>query len=55
MPTIHHENLRAVCRAISSAAGSSEAEAQQVADNLVDANLAGHDSHAALCRLHSHR
>ncbi len=45
MPTIHHENLRAVCRAISSAAGSSEAEAQQVADNLVDANLAGHDSH----------
>ena len=27
------------------AAGSSAAEAQQVADNLVMANLSGHDSH----------
>ena len=45
MPSINHNNLRAVCHAIASAAGSSEAEATQVADNLVTANLTGHDSH----------
>jgi len=45
MPSIQHLNLRAVCHAIASASGSTEAEAQQVADNLVDANLTGHDSH----------
>ena len=37
--------LRAQCAAILEAAGSSAAEATQVADNLVLANLSGHDSH----------
>lgn len=37
--------LRAVARAIVAAGGSSETEAATVADHLVDANLAGHDSH----------
>ena len=37
--------LRARCAAILEAAGSSAAEAAQVADNLVLANLSGHDSH----------
>ena len=38
-------NLRAVIRAIVGRAGSSEGEAELVADQLVGANLAGHDSH----------
>jgi len=37
--------LRTQCANILEAAGSSPAEAQQVADNLVLANLSGHDSH----------
>lgn len=37
--------LQAQCAAILEAAGSSAAEATQVADNLVLANLSGHDSH----------
>ncbi|MEJ8823974.1 malate/lactate/ureidoglycolate dehydrogenase [Variovorax humicola] len=37
--------LRAQCASILVAAGSAPAEAQQVADNLVLANLSGHDSH----------
>lgn len=45
MLSINHNNLRAVCRAISSGGGSSPEEAEQVANNLVDANLSGHDSH----------
>jgi uncharacterized oxidoreductase len=45
MLSINHDNLRAVCRAISSAGGSADEEATQVADNLVTANLTGHDSH----------
>ena len=39
------EPLRAAMRALVSACGSREAEAAAVADNLIDANLAGHDSH----------
>jgi hydroxycarboxylate dehydrogenase B len=45
MPSIQHESLRAAIRAIVAAAGSEEAEARAVADNLVEANLTGHDSH----------
>jgi hydroxycarboxylate dehydrogenase B len=37
--------LRAQCANVLVAAGSSPAEARQVADNLVLANLTGHDSH----------
>jgi uncharacterized oxidoreductase len=37
--------LRAQCASVLTASGSSPAEARQVADNLVLANLSGHDSH----------
>ena len=43
--TIHAEPLKAVVRAIVTAAGSSAREADLVADHLVEANLTGHDSH----------
>jgi hydroxycarboxylate dehydrogenase B len=42
---IRNDNLRAVVRAITAAGGSQGDEPALVADNLVDANLAGHDSH----------
>jgi uncharacterized oxidoreductase len=42
---VDHERLRAVARAIVAATGSDEAEAREVADHLVEANLKGHDSH----------
>lgn len=42
---IQHDKLRAIVRAICAAAGSADGEAQKVADNLVYANLTGHDSH----------
>lgn len=42
---IRHEKLRAVVRAICTAAGSKDDEPSMVAENLVDANLTGHDSH----------
>ena len=45
MPTIDAEPLRAVVRAMCKAAGSSDYEAGLVAENLVMANLSGHDSH----------
>jgi uncharacterized oxidoreductase len=45
MPQIRADNLRAVVRAIVSAAGSEGDEPDLVADNLVYANLTGHDSH----------
>lgn len=45
MPVINENNLRAVVRDIVSAAGSTGDEPKQVADNLVYANLTGHDSH----------
>ena len=37
--------LRAAMRLVVKGFGSSEAEVAAVADNLVDANLSGHDSH----------
>ncbi len=45
MPIIAAENLRAAVRAMCKAAGSTDYEADLVAENLVMANLSGHDSH----------
>jgi len=45
MPVIAADPLRAVVRAMCKAAGSADYEADLVADNLVMANLSGHDSH----------
>ena len=45
MPTITSDGLHALSRAVCAAAGSSEREANLVADHLVEANLTGHDSH----------
>ena len=45
MPTLPPHALHALTHLISRRMGSEEAEAAQVADHLVRANLAGHDSH----------
>lgn len=45
MPTLDHARLRDAIAAVCAAGGSDDREARIVADNLVDANLAGHDSH----------
>ncbi|MBV8650298.1 MAG: malate/lactate/ureidoglycolate dehydrogenase [Alphaproteobacteria bacterium] len=45
MKTIDHQKLRTLTAKLLQAGGSSVAEASSVADHLVDANLAGHDSH----------
>ena len=45
MKLLKSQALRDQCAAILCAAGSSPQEAKQVADNLVLANLSGHDSH----------
>jgi len=45
MPSVKHEELRRLGRALLAAAGCSEDEAGIVADHLVEANLKGHDSH----------
>jgi uncharacterized oxidoreductase len=45
MPIIAAESLRAVVHAMCKAAGSDDYEAELVAENLVMANLSGHDSH----------
>ena len=42
---IEHQRLRAVTARIMCAAGASEDDAACAADHMVDANLAGHDSH----------
>jgi uncharacterized oxidoreductase len=42
---IDHQKLRALTRSLLAAGGSAPAEAECVADHLVEANLAGHDSH----------
>jgi uncharacterized oxidoreductase len=42
---IAHQPLRAAMRLVVKGCGSSDAEAAAVADNLVEANLTGHDSH----------
>ena len=45
MPTLAPHALNAVTQLIARRMGSDESEAAQVADHLVRANLAGHDSH----------
>ena len=45
MPTLPPNALRSVTHLIARRMGSNEAEAAEVADHLVRANLAGHDSH----------
>ena len=45
MPVLGHEALHALTRAVCVAGGSAACEAGLVADNLIAANLAGHDSH----------
>jgi uncharacterized oxidoreductase len=45
MPTFTPQSLYAVSHLIASRMGSAEGEAAEVADHLVRANLAGHDSH----------
>ena len=45
MPSIQAARLEDVCRRIASARGSDAKESDQVARNLVVANLKGHDSH----------
>ena len=45
MRIIDHEVLRAAAAALIEAGGSSPEEAGVVARHLVEANLAGHDSH----------
>jgi uncharacterized oxidoreductase len=42
---IEHQRLRRLTSELLEAGGSADAEARAVADHLVDANLAGHDSH----------
>lgn len=48
MPIINHADLRTLQRALYSAAGFPEDQANIVADHLVDANLYGHDSHGVI-------
>lgn len=45
MPLIPHDRLHKLATLVCRAMGSAEAEARDVADHLVAANLAGHDSH----------
>ena len=45
---VHAEALERIAQAILAAAGSSEEEAGKVAQKLVGANLAGHDSHGVI-------
>jgi uncharacterized oxidoreductase len=45
MPTIDHDRLRDAIAAVCAAGGSEAKEARIVSDNLVDANMTGHDSH----------
>src|SRR4051812_36400888 len=48
MPIVTHESLRRICRAVAEAAGTPADIALVVSESLVDANLAGHDSHGML-------
>ncbi len=45
MIRVPHDELRASGARVLAAAGAAQADARTVADHLVDANLAGHDSH----------
>ncbi len=46
--TIPHDHLRHIARAALAAVGTAPDNAALVADSLVDANLAGHDSHGVI-------
>lgn len=48
MPVIDHARLRPFAASIFTAAGSDAGEAKIIADHLVDASLAGHDSHGLI-------
>jgi uncharacterized oxidoreductase len=48
MPTFHAEPLKQIASQIFAAAGATPDEARIVSDALVEANLAGHDSHGIL-------
>ena len=48
MPTLQAGDLRQLLRAVLEGAGTPTDGAQVVADSLVDANLAGHDSHGVI-------
>ena len=45
---IQHDRLRKLSTAIFAAAGCDQAEADRISHYLVEANLAGHDSHGVL-------
>ena len=45
MPSVNHEELRRLGRALLVEAGCDAEEAAVVSDHLVEANLKGHDSH----------
>jgi uncharacterized oxidoreductase len=45
MPTVASDTLHSLIRSVCAAGGSAEREAGLVADQLVEANLTGHDSH----------
>jgi uncharacterized oxidoreductase len=45
MPTIYPAPLKSAAQALLTAMGSAAAEAETVADHLIEANLKGHDSH----------
>ena len=45
MMLIDHAELRGIALRVFEAAGSDHAEAQIIADHLIEANLRGHDSH----------
>jgi len=48
MPIVAHQNLRRVCQEVAVAVGTPADIALAVAESLVEANLAGHDSHGIL-------
>ena len=48
MPTIHHVQLKTMLRRMLVAAGTPDDLAEIVATGLIDANLAGHDSHGVI-------
>jgi len=48
MPTLHADPLKKISGQIFAAAGATPDEARLVSDSLVEANLAGHDSHGIM-------
>src|SRR4030095_6663322 len=48
MPLFHAEKLKQISTQVFSAAGATTDEARIVSDALVNANLAGHDSHGVI-------